>query len=420
MLIPSIDLYNGQAVQWRQGKEKILARDDVFGVLEQFSLYGEVALIDLNAALGEGDNSELIKKLLKQRSCRVGGGIRSKEKAIDYLKAGASKIIVGTCAMEPWVATLPRDAIVIAIDAKADELVVNGWRDGTGQEVLSVLPKLTQRCSELLYTQVLKEGMMQGMDRERIREIVDTAQVPVTVAGGVTSPDDLTFLRELGANAQIGMAIYTGALSLGDALVASIDFKKQGLIPTIVQDYKSHEVLMLAWSSEESLRLALQQRNGIYWSRSRQKLWRKGEESGHSQTLQRVDFDCDGDSLIFQVTQTHVACHLQRWSCFPSQRQRFALNSLDNILMQRQISARDKTNLSYTEKVLSDPALQIEKLREECEELIEAVIPDHVRWEAADLLYFALINARAKGISLSEIENELRARQRNESGVLPA
>ena len=414
MLIPSIDLYNGQAVQWRQGKEKVLARDDVRELLVEFSLFGEVALIDLNAALGEGDgshnNKALIKQLLKIAPCRVGGGIRDLDTARDYLKAGASKIILGTAARADWVSQLPRNALVFAIDAIGDELVNRGWRGGTGEDVLDLIPSLAPRCSEFLYTQVQNEGMLQGLDETRVRAVLQASPVPVTVAGGITTLDDIRWLRELGANGQIGMALYTGKLSLTDALLASLDFDKQPLIPTVVQDIDSKEVLMLAYSSAESLKVAVQERVGAYWSRSRQSLWRKGETSGHVQQLLRVDFDCDGDSLLFQIRQTGNACHLNRWSCFPSQGRRFTVAALDRVLAERQAAPKPG---SYTAELYANASLRAAKLREETEELIEAEAPEHVRWEAADLLYFALVNGRAKGVSLAEIENELSGRQRS-------
>lgn len=409
MLIPSIDLYNGQAVQWRQGKEKVLARDDVFELLEQFSLFGEVAVIDLNAALGEGDNRELIEAMLRKVPCRVGGGIRDLDSARRYLKAGASKIILGTAAREDWVKKLPRDALIFAIDANGDELVAKGWREGTGDKVLDLIPQLAVRCSEFLYTQVQKEGMLQGLDEARVSAVCAASPVPVTVAGGVTTLDDLRFLRKLGANAQIGMAIYTGRMALDDALLCTLDFAKQdGLIPTVVQDADSGEVLMLAYSNEASLRAAIRERCGVYWSRSRGALWRKGDTSGHVQQLQRIDIDCDGDTLLFRVRQSGHACHLNRWSCFPTQNRRFSLDRLDAVLAERQQSGDVAT--SYTAQLFASSDLQTEKLREECEELIEAGSREEVRWEAADVLFFALVMARAKGVSLREIENELRAR----------
>jgi phosphoribosyl-AMP cyclohydrolase / phosphoribosyl-ATP pyrophosphohydrolase len=407
MLIPSIDLYNGQAVQWRQGQEKVLARNDVRELLQDFSLYGEVALIDLNAALGEGDNRALIEELLKLKACRVGGGIRTLELAKNYLKAGATKIILGTASRDAWVDKLPKNSLVFAIDAKGDEWVTRGWKEGSGEKVLELIPSMATRCSEFLYTQVQKEGMLQGLDETRVRAVLKASPIPVTVAGGISSLEDVTLLRTLGANAQIGMALYTGRFTAAQAFVASIDFEKQPLIPTVVQDVESSEVLMLAYSTPESLQLALSERVGVYFSRSRQKLWKKGESSGHTQRLVRADFDCDGDTILFQVRQHDVACHLNRWSCFPAQQQRFSLSSLDAVLAQRQVSA---SPTSYTAQLYASAALQAEKLREETEELIEATTPEHVRWEAADLLYFALVNARAKGVSLAEIENELRSR----------
>ena len=407
MLIPSIDLYDGKAVQWRQGKEPVLARTDVFELLERFRLFGEVAVIDLNAATGKGDNRKLIQAMLKQHPCRIGGGLRDLERARYYLKAGASKIIIGTEARAPWVRKLPREALIFAIDARGDDWLRHGWQQNTGIKVHDILQELAPHCSEMLYTQVEKEGMMEGLDRERIESLVAMAPVPLTVAGGVTTCDDVAFLHRLGAKAQIGMAIYTGGLNLADALLACLDFEKCPLIPTIVQEASSGDVLMLAYSSPESLRTALEERRGVYFSRSRRTLWRKGDTSGHTQVLQRVDWDCDGDSLLFKVKQHGPACHLSRHSCFTQTGKRFRLEDLDRVLLERQ-TAMPKG--SYTAKLFSDPTLQAAKLREEVEELIEAKTFEDVRWEAADLMYFTLVKARDAGVGLAQIAAELRSR----------
>ena len=410
MLVPSIDLFDGKAVQWRQGVEPVLERENVFELLEEFSLFGEVAIIDLNAATGKGDNCKLIEAMLKRRPARVGGGIRDLEAARHYLKAGASKIIIGTAAQDPFVKELPRDALVFAIDSKGDELVSEGWQRGTGTKTESMLPQLAPHCCEFLYTQVEKEGLMGGLDRERILRIVKASPVPVTVAGGITTLDDLKFLAGLGANGQIGMALYTGAVNLTDSLMAFVRFDDRGLVPTVVQDETSGDVLMMAFSSRESLEIALKERRGVYWSRSRQTLWRKGETSGHEQELLSVDMDCDGDTLLFRVNQKNVACHLQRWSCFPRVSRRFGLAHLDGLLEQR---LHNPPEGSYTAKLFASEPLQAEKLREETEELIEAKAHGEVRWEAADLLYFTLVAARYKGVGLQAIVNELRSRHGN-------
>jgi len=423
MIIPSIDLLDGQAVQLKQGKEKVLARDDVFELLEEFSLYGEVAIIDLNAALGKGSNRELIAKMLAKQTCRVGGGIRDKDTAEFYLKAGASKIIIGTSAGEPFVKELPKSKLIFAVDAKGDELVTHGWTKNSNQQVLDVLPELAKNCSEFLYTQVENEGMMQGIDSLRIGKIAKASPIPVTVAGGISNSDDVAAVSRLGCNAQLGMSIYTGAMSLSDAMLATIDFNKMaqsnGLIPTVVQDAITKNVLMLAYSSKESLQNAMLQRKGVYYSRSRQQLWEKGATSGNTQRLIKVDVDCDGDSLLFIVEQESNACHLNRLSCFASQNNNFNLERLAQVLETKKLTGalmqinQEGAALSYTENLLQDTQLQKEKLQEECAELIETDDFEQVRWEAADLLFFTLCYAQSNNVALKDIVAELGSRNRD-------
>ncbi|MEE4243805.1 MAG: bifunctional phosphoribosyl-AMP cyclohydrolase/phosphoribosyl-ATP diphosphatase HisIE [Kangiellaceae bacterium] len=407
MLIPSIDLMDGKAVQLKQGKEKVLERDDVFALLEDFSLYGEVAIIDLDAALGKGSNEKLIMQLLKVRPCRVGGGIRDLETAQKYIKAGASKIIIGTKCREDWVKKLPRESLIFAIDAKGDYWSTAGWQNTEQEKVLDLIPELEKNCAEFLYTQVEKEGLLQGLDRERIEQVIKTSKVPVTIAGGISTLDDISWYSKFGANGQIGMSIYTGALKLNDCFLAQVDFAKLDLIPTIVQDATTNKVLMLAYSNRDSLEQALTKRRGVYWSRSRQSLWEKGLTSGHTQALLQVDYDCDGDTLLFKVDQTGSACHFDRYSCFATEKNDFSLFKLEQLLNKRKSELPEK---SFTTKLFNSAEFRAEKIREEAEELIEAEEFDEVRWEAADLIFFALTDAIAKGVSLKNIETELRSR----------
>ncbi|MGX5203396.1 phosphoribosyl-ATP diphosphatase [Aliikangiella sp. IMCC44632] len=407
MLIPSIDLMGGKAVQLKQGKEKVLERSDVFELLEEFSVYGEVAIIDLDAALGQGDNQALIFELLKRRACRVGGGIRDLETAQSYIKAGASKIILGTSCRSDWVKKIAKENLIFAIDAKGDYWSTQGWTNTESEKVVDLIPELAKNCSEFLYTQVEKEGLLQGLDRERISQVVKASPVTVTVAGGITSLEDIQWFTQLGANGQIGMSIYTGKLDLVDCFLTQVDFNKLELIPTVVQDVDTQKVLMLAYSTKESLTNALQQRKGIYWSRSRNRLWEKGLTSGNQQILVQADVDCDGDSLLFRVKQTNNACHFDRYSCFASQKNEFSLAKLSQLLTSRKQHLPEN---SFTTKLFQSAEFRAEKIQEEALELIEAQSVEETRWEAADLIFFALTDALAKGVALEDISNELRSR----------
>jgi len=410
MLIPSIDLLDGKAVQLQQGQrnKKIVEKDDVFALLEEFSLYGEVAIIDLNAAMGTGNNQKLIEQMLRKKPCRVGGGIRDLKTAKNYLAAGATKIILGTSANADFVKKLPRNSLIFAIDAKGDYLTTHGWQQTADAKIVDIIPELAKNCGEFLYTQVKNEGMMGGIDKERIEQVIKASPIPVTVAGGISSYEDLQWINNLGANSQIGMAIYSGAMQLDKAFLSLVDFSKMDMIPTIAQDAKTGKVLMMAYSSKESLQMALSQKTGTYFSRSRQELWTKGLTSGNTQKLVHVDVDCDGDTVLFQVEQDGNACHFERYSCFASQTKNYSLNYLDEIFESRLAEVNDKP--SFTQQLFADEGLQIEKLEEECQELIEATEHNHVRWEAADLLFFTLVMAKAKGVSITEIINDLRSR----------
>jgi phosphoribosyl-ATP pyrophosphohydrolase len=163
--------------------------------------------------------------------------------------------------------------------------------------------------------------------------------------------------------------------------------------------------LGLVWSSRESVREAVRLRRGIYWSRRRGALWVKGETSGAVQELLAVDLDCDRDVLRFTVRQTDPGfCHLNTRTCWGPDR---GLGELARRLAARRLDAPAG---SYTRKLLDEPELLAAKLREEADELVQAVEREHVIHEAADLLYFTLVRLAREGIELAEVEAHLDAR----------
>jgi phosphoribosyl-ATP pyrophosphohydrolase len=195
----------------------------------------------------------------------------------------------------------------------------------------------------------------------------------------------------------------------GAPLLDSVDFAKGGgLVPTIVCDAISGQPRMLAYSTRESLTSALQQEAGIYWSRSRERLWRKGETSGNTQRLVGVVADCDRDALIFYVEQSGPSCHLGAQSCFDGEVP-FTWTALVERLRRRALTG---DAASYTRRLLSDESLLAEKLTEEAAELAEAQARDEVIWECADLLYFMTVKMQHAGIGIADVMVELKRRAR--------
>lgn len=401
MLIPSIDLLGGEAVQLRNGRERVLSLGDPRPIMDRFAPLGEVAVIDLDAALGTGSNAPLVRELLARGRCRVGGGIRSRDGALAWLDAGAERVILGTAAEPELLATLPRERTIAAVDAREGAVVVEGWRREAGESVAARVARLRPLVGGFLATFVETEGTLGGFDLERARAIVAAAgETRVTFAGGIVDATEVAALDALGADAQVGMALYAGRLDPADALWETlVRDRADGLVPTIVCD-AAGRVLMVAHSDRESLRVALAERRGVYRSR-RRGLWRKGETSGATQRLLAVDADCDRDVLRFTVEEVGPACHTGADTCFGPRR---GLAALEARLR------RAPSEGSYTARLLADPTLLAAKLREEAEELIAAESAGEVVAEAADLLYFLSVRLRATGVSLAEVERELDRR----------
>jgi phosphoribosyl-ATP pyrophosphohydrolase len=232
------------------------------------------------------------------------------------------------------------------------------------------------------------------------------APARVTIAGGITSPAEVAELDRLGADAQVGMALYTGQLALGDSLAAVLSSDRpDGLWPTVVVD-ELGTTLGLVYSSPESLRRAIDERKGVYQSRTRG-VWVKGETSGATQELLAVDVDCDRDTLLFTVRQTGSGfCHTGIRTCWGEDQ---GLGRLDRRLTE---IASSEDRVSNTKKLLDEPELLAAKLIEEATELARAESRQQVIHESADLLYFLLVKARAAGVGLRDVVDELDRRER--------
>lgn len=407
MLIPSIDLMNGKAVQLVQGKTKVLERKKIIELAKEFSKYGDIAVIDLDAALGRGSNLELVKKICNIAPCRVGGGIRTVERANDILKAGAKKIIIGTRATPEFLNQFSRERIIVAVDTKNCFVVNEGWTRNTGKRAKELVKELEKYCSEFLFTNVDVEGLMRGCEIDKVMEINDITRNQVTAAGGITSPEEIRMLEEIGVNSQIGMALYTGKIKLDETFVSLLNFKKNsGLVPTIVQDDRK-QVLMMAFSSKESVLKTFRSGKATYYSRSRKRIWTKGETSGNFQEFITARYDCDRDSLLFTVRQRNSTCHLGKYSCFGDKE--FTLDELYSVILDR---IKNPVKDSYTSRISKSEELIKEKIREEVGELLNYKNENNLVWEIADLTYFILTLMAKKNVTLKEVTDELWRRRK--------
>lgn len=407
MLVASIDLMDGKAVQLQQGKTKVLERENVLELAKYYSRFGEVAVIDLDSALNTGkNNEELIKKICKIAPCRVGGGIRTIEKAKKVLSWGAKKIIIGTAASEDFLSKLPKSRVLVAIDSRDGKITTKGWQEVSEFSTIDYVKRFEDYCCGFLFTIVEREGMMQGTNIDFIKEIAASTNKPLTAAGGISSIEEIIELEKNNINCQLGMSIYTGKINLEDAFCACLDFEKQqGLIPTIVQDKMTKQVLMLAYSNIDSLKKSFSTGKCTYFSRSRNKLWTKGETSGNTQELLNAKFDCDKDAILFTVNQKGNACHLNRYSCFEDKN--FTFEELFEVIEDRK---EKMPSNSYTTKLFNDEFYLKRKIMEEAFETVNFEQGDGLAWEAADLLYHLSVFMAKHNCTIEDIRNNLKSR----------
>ena len=226
MIVPCIDLMDGKVVQLVQGREKALEGDSPEVMLRRFAEFPQIQVIDLDAAMGRGANDELAEMLAAKAVTRVGGGVRTVERAKALLAQGAFRIIVGTSAftkagpdhafLQSLVEGIGRERIVLALDSKGGRIVVKGWQEATGFTAEEVIQQLEPYCSGFLCTYVDKEGMMQGTDLDWFRRLRAATGHEITAAGGITTLDDIRALDKMNIHAAVGMAIYTGRLDLNE------------------------------------------------------------------------------------------------------------------------------------------------------------------------------------------------------------
>ncbi len=224
MLIPSIDLKGGAVVQLVQGEKLAIRDDDVFRWVRRFERFPKVQVIDLDAAMGSGDNLAIVRRIAGALACRVGGGIRTVERARDVLAAGAQQIIAGSSLFKNGQPDLDfarrladavgADRVIAAVDSRGGRVVIHGWKTALPLTAVEAVRALEPYCAEFLYTHVDAEGLMGGTNREAILAVRRATSRRVTAAGGITTQAEIDDLDANGVDAVVGMAVYTGKLDV--------------------------------------------------------------------------------------------------------------------------------------------------------------------------------------------------------------
>lgn len=224
MIIPCIDLMDGKVVQLRQGREKALEGKPPTETIEMFVGFPEIQVIDLDAAMGRGSNRAIVQQLAARAQLRIGGGVRTVQRALELLEQGAYRVIVGTAAFShegPDIEflmnlkhALGSERLTLALDSRAGNIVVEGWQQATRWSAADMIAQLEPYCSGFLCTYVDKEGLMQGTDLHWFESLRERTAHELIAAGGITTMEDIKALTAMDIHCAIGMSIYTGHLAL--------------------------------------------------------------------------------------------------------------------------------------------------------------------------------------------------------------
>ncbi|MDR1736958.1 MAG: 1-(5-phosphoribosyl)-5-[(5-phosphoribosylamino)methylideneamino]imidazole-4-carboxamide isomerase [Oscillospiraceae bacterium] len=335
MILPAIDLKDGKCVRLIKGdfSTQHTVSDDPVRVAAQYRADGAswVHVVDLDGALdGKRRNAALVAAIVKAAhpaKVELGGGLRTEEDIEEADSLGVYRFVLGSAAVENpglvarTVTRYGARRVAVGVDALDGMVKTRGWREGTNltdTELAAGLADLGVKT--LIYTDIATDGVLSGPSLERLAQIRDAFGGEVIASGGVSSVADVTALRRLRmGGCIIGKALYAGNITVRDAVFAGqweLCFVKNELIPAVVQDADTREVLMLGFMNREALRKTLDTGLVTFHSRSRDALWTKGETSGNYLNLKSISPDCDRDTLLIMAKPSGPTCHTGNTSCF--------------------------------------------------------------------------------------------------------
>ena len=373
-----------------------IEEDFIINYAKRINYFGSVVVSNI-------ESHNLLKGICDVAECDLVMNSPKLETIQAVLRKGVKKVIIPVEKIEDIGQKVSKNIIIARITLRKTSLLNNNLID-LKAELKEEVNRVVSYCSEILidYDEDLT------LDESTVLAVIDYISefidYPLTFLD--TNYKYTELLEKKGVNPFIYSSEMLEEKEMLKIFTHALDFQKlEGLIPTIVQD-EHNQILMLAFSTQDSLTQALIQKKGIYYSRSRKSIWIKGETSGNYQMLNNIRYDCDQDALLFNVRQEGVACHLKRYSCFGNKT--FELSDLYEIIQDRILNPAPN---SYTSKISKSERLIIEKIREESNEVINYTSDENLVWEIADLWYFIMVLMAKKGINLQDILNELRSRR---------
>lgn len=466
-VIPCLDVAGGRVVK---GVNFVNLRDagDPVEAARRYEEEGadEVAFLDISAAHEErGTLVHLVERVAAVLSIpfTVGGGVRTVEDAGALLAAGADRVTVNTAALhDPGLLTgiasrYGAQCVVVAVDGKRIagpdgvvrmRVMSHGGRRETERTVEEWVAEATAAgAGEILLTSVDADGTKSGFDVEMLRAARARTGVPIVASGGAGELDHFcSAVEEGGADAVLAASVFHDRIfTIGrvkEALAgrgirvrpagtaspfSSVRFDERGLVPVVVRDAAAGAVLMLAWADREALDATRSTGLAHFFSRSRQRLWKKGETSGNVQRVLSVSVDCDGDAVLYDALPAGPACHTGATSCF-AETLRLApspgpgastaaapvldLGPLFEVVAARAAAPQEG---SYTNRLLSGPLERAaQKVGEEGVEVALAAAtgtPESLAEEIADLLYHVVVLMQRRGVAQGQVQAALDARR---------
>lgn len=469
-IIACLDVRNGRVVKGTKFTDiKDVDSPEKLAKFYSDNSVDELVFYDITASNEERKTSlEFVERVARVINIpfSAGGGVSTLEDFKYILRKGADKVSVNSAAVKnPQLISEASRAfgsqcVVLSMDVKKNDegswsVYVKGGREKTELDAIEwAINAAELGAGEIVVNSIDEDGMKNGYDIELLSRITAAVNIPVIASGGagkkehfldalqktgvdgvlaasvfhfgeIKVPELKQYLKENGAEIRMPEAApqKKESPSAENADISMISFGKDGLVPCICQDAKTGAVLMLAYMNEQSLRLTLEKKRAVYYSRSRSELWEKGATSGNTQKVRAIYYDCDADALLIKVEQTGNACHTGEYSCFfNAVFDDLGVSADSGSSVFRELYAtvigrkNDPSEGSYT-NYLFDKGLDkiLKKVGEEAAETIIAAKNQdrqELIGETGDLIYHLTVMLAEKGISIDEIEQELKSRFR--------